>query len=240
MGRLTPEEQRELLGAYALGAVDDDERVEVAELVLADTDARAELHMLQLGVAWLDHASTGAPMHVWRAIEAEIAGDVRSIGDETAPAVVTLTTRRRVGRLVAVAAAVIALALGSIGVLATRGDRTSPSVAALAAEARHAPGSDVAVLRTTDGSRAATVVVTAGGRGYVVWSAPPAAVASDRTYQLWVLTAGGPRSAGVLGAAPRDARFRAGSNATGVAVTVEPRGGSPAPTGPVVATAQLA
>ena len=54
---LTPEELHELLGAFALGALDDDERAQVEDYVLHDADARAELHQLEHAVAWLGHAS---------------------------------------------------------------------------------------------------------------------------------------------------------------------------------------
>lgn len=229
MGRLTPEEARELLGVYAIGALDDDERAEVEELVLADADARAELHTLQLGVAWLDHASTGAPTQVWRAIEQEIAGDA---------VVVDLGARRhaRWPRVVGIAAAAAVLALGTIGVLVARDDGGSPTVAALAAQAATRADAQTLPVVGADGDRAGRLVVS-DGQAYLVWSSPPAVAASGSTYQLWAITADGPTSAGLLGADARDRAFPMGPEATGVAVTLEPRGGSRAPTGIPVATA---
>lgn len=250
MGQLTPDQQRELLGVYALDALDDDERAEVTELVLTDESARAELHTLQLGVAWLDHASTGAPLHVWRAIEREIAPETKVPAVEVAPAVDlgarraartvrTAHERPRWSRVLAVAAAALALVAVTLGVvIANTGDESSPTVAALAARA-DARGATDAPLLTADGDRAGRVVVAADGRAYLVWSTPPAVAAGSRTYQLWELTPEGPRSAGLLGGAAADHQFRVGSDATAVAVTLEPRGGSLAPTGSPVVTASL-
>jgi anti-sigma factor RsiW len=247
MGQLTPDQQRELLGVYALDALDDDERAEVTELVLADESARAELHTLQLGVAWLDHASTGAPLHVWRAIEQEIAPEVKAPDTTVAP-VVDLVARRTVraersrprwSRVLAVAAAALALVAVTIGVLNANDDGdSSPTVAALAARADLRGATD-APLVTADGDRAGRVVVAADGHAYLVWSKAPAAAVGSRTYQLWELTPDGPRSAGLLGGDAADHAFHVGSDTTAVAVTLEPRGGSRAPTGSPVVTAAL-
>jgi anti-sigma-K factor RskA len=241
MGRLTPDEARELLGVYALGALDDDERSEVEDLVLADAEARAELHTLQLGVAWLDHASTGAPMHVWRAIEDEVADEVVSpgAGDPAGDDVVELDARRRSRglRLLAVAAAVLALAVVSVAVITTREESSGPpTVAALATEAAGAVGARSVAVLDADGERAGRLVV-ADGRGYLVWSDRPAVAPSDATYQLWTIGADGPRSAGLLGRDARDRAFPVESDIAAVAITLEPRGGSPSPTGIPVATA---
>ena len=249
MGRLTPDEARALLGAYALGAVDDDERDEVGDLVLSDAEARAELHTLQLGVAWLDHASTGAPRHVWRAIADEIAADRLDPADDEAPIedaastapVVDLGARRRVRpRLLAIAAAIVLVVAVGLGALLARTGDTPPTVAALAAEARAEAGTEVAPMRTPAGDRVGSLVVGADGRAYVVWSDGLAAVDADRTYQLWALAPDGPRSLGLLGSDPADRSVRLGGDVTGVAVTVEPRGGSGAPTGDPVALASRA
>jgi len=247
MGQLTRDQQRELLGVYALDALDDDERAEVTELVLADESARAELHTLQLGVAWLDHASTGAPLHVWRAIEREIA-------PERAAPVIDLVARRatrtqrlahversrpRWSRVLTIAAAALVAVAVTLGVvIAKSGDESPPTVAALAARADARVATDAPLL-TADGDRAGRVVVAADGHAYLVWSTPPAAAAGSGTYQLWELTPAGPRSAGLLGADAADHQFRVGDDATAVAVTLEPHGGSPAPTGTPVVTATL-
>ena len=66
-----------------------------------------------------------------------------------------------------------------------------------------------------------------------------AALPSDRQYELWVFLNGKPVNAGVFDAdASGRALFESTAfpepDAQNFAVTVEPRGGMPAPTGPVV------
>ena len=62
---MTPErsanEMRELLGAYALNALDPEERAQVDAFLLSDPEARAELHELEHAAAWLGHASLRPP-----------------------------------------------------------------------------------------------------------------------------------------------------------------------------------
>jgi uncharacterized protein (TIGR03083 family) len=52
---------RDLLGAYALDAVDDDEAAAVAELVAADDAADRELHRLRGAAAWIGATEALAP-----------------------------------------------------------------------------------------------------------------------------------------------------------------------------------
>src|SRR3954463_9186767 len=86
---------RELLGAYALNALDADERAQVDELLLADPSARAELHELEQGAAWLGHASLRPPERAWDAIAAEVERDLAA---DRAPDVVPLRSRRPTSR----------------------------------------------------------------------------------------------------------------------------------------------
>src|SRR5262249_51829952 len=158
---------------------------------LTDADARAELHTLQLGVAWLDHASTRAPMHVWRAIEEEIRPEADRV-------IIPLASRRRVHRWrVAVAAAVMFVIVGAGTIVGRQRTHDASTVAPLAATASTQPGSETAALRAADGTRAGTVVVTRGGDAYLVWSRAPAEIRTSGTYQLWGLAPDGPRSAGL-------------------------------------------
>src|SRR5206468_360324 len=70
-----------------------------------------------------------------------------------------------------------------------------------------------------------------------------AAVPADRTYQVWLIRDGRPESARIFpaGSAGDLAGALAGdlAGASTVAVSVEPAGGSPAPTGPIVLATSL-
>jgi anti-sigma-K factor RskA len=218
----TPEELRKLLGAFALDAVDDDERAQVEELVLHDPDARAELHRLQHAVAWLGHASPRPSPAAWDAVATEMARDVAAdavtpTGDTT---VVPIDARRRRPRWltpVAVAASMVLIVGIAIAVITTTsggGGRTT-----------------TVALAAPDGRVAVTARVGADGHGRIVSSALPAAPAGHE-YQLWVQPAPttSMRSAGLLGRDPDGRRITVPGHPDRMAISVEPTGGSRAPT----------
>jgi anti-sigma-K factor RskA len=231
---LNREEVRALLGAYALGALSDDEPAQVETLVLADHDARAELHALQLGASWLDSANRPPARHVWDKI-------AREIGHES-PGLVSITRsrqRRRLPRVLAGAAAVIAAIGIGAGVVALVGDaKTRVPVEQAARTAAANPSSTEVSLATASGEPRVDAVVTRDGHGYLLDSSLPE-LSRDETYQLWAITPSGPASAAVLGRNPGVHEFRIPSDTTRLAITNEPEGGSDRPTGLVTASAEL-
>jgi anti-sigma-K factor RskA len=230
---------RELLGAYALDALDADERARVDELLLADPSARAELHELEQGAAWLGHASLRPPEHAWDAIAAEIE---RDLADDRAAEVVPFRSPRvpsRPRRWLVAAAIAVVVAVGAAGVV-TVVDRSSgpESVTSRYAAARRDPAARTVTLRTDDGAPAARAVVLPDRTGYMDGRELPAA-AADRDFQLWAITPDGPVSAAVMHDPGGVHRFRVAPGATSLAVTNEPRGGSRAPTGNPVVSGDL-
>jgi hypothetical protein len=219
---------RDLLGAYALDALDVEERAQVDELLLADPSARAELHELEQGAAWLGHASLRPPASAWDAIAAEIEQDVaRDRGAEIVPLRRAPSPRRRL----AAAAIALVVALGA-GALVTAVGRTSGpvSVASQYAAARRDPQARTVTLRTEAGDPAARAVVLPDRTAYMDGGELPSATAG-RDLQLWAITPDGPVSAAVMHDPAGVHRFRVAPGATALAVTNEPRGGSRAPTG---------
>ncbi len=61
---LTPEEIKDLLPAYAIDAVDDDERAAIDAYLDTDDDARDEVASIQRAASFLAH--TGGPAARWR------------------------------------------------------------------------------------------------------------------------------------------------------------------------------
>ncbi len=226
-----PEELRELLGAFALGALDDEEHDLVEDYVLDDPEARAELHELEHAVAWLGHASPRPSEASWNAVRAEMARDLgeTGAGNETGTAstdpelapVVDLTARRaRPGwqRLTALAAAValvigFGLAMFSVFSTGTGSDTTTVALAA--------PDGRVAVTARIDGDGSGTIVTSS-------LPAPP----TGHEYQLW--SQPDPQtsmhSAGLLGTNPHGHRIHIPAHTRRIAISVEPTGGSRAPT----------
>jgi anti-sigma-K factor RskA len=248
LGReLTPDDLRGLLGAYALGALEPDEQARVEALLLSDQEARAELHALQLGAAWLARSDLRPSEGVWTRIRAEVDADTDASGsgrDEDVDPPVSLDARRNRRRAVAgVAAVAAAVALGIVGVAVVQdtngGDGTSVEAAARAA-ARD-PGARRVELRTPEGRVAAQLAVYADGRGYVVDAKLPE-LDARQTYQLWAIPSSGAVSAAVLGRSPSVAVLHGGAagRASKYAITIERRGGSPTPAGAFVASSGAA
>ena len=188
------EELRELLGAYALDALDADEREQVDALLLTDADARAELHELEHATAWLGHASLRPPTRAWDAIAAEITSDVTSDvtadADDVAPAPMR---SRWAPRLLVAAAAALVVVLGAGALVLVDRSRGAETVAERAQDAAAHTDARRVQLSSTDGRWSARAVVLPDGTGYVRGRAMPA-IGPDRDLQLWSITPGGPRS----------------------------------------------
>jgi anti-sigma factor RsiW len=242
-----------LLGAYALDAVDPDER-EAVELHLPQCPrCRAELRE-HLEVAAMLAEGAPAPDGLWARIAdsleepppalrlavqpRSVAASVVEPAPEAAAPVVPITAapssrpKRSAVALVGVAAAVIAV-LGIVVVRQeSRIDRMDeevalPSLDAAAGEAMADPSSTKTVLADPAGGElSATAVVTADGTGYLVTPNLPT-LADDRTYQLWGIVGEQVISLGVLGTEPSVSVFQVDAKVPvdGFAVTEEVSGG---------------
>lgn len=239
---LTHAEIEELLGAYALNAVDDDERVAIDAHLPTCPRCRAEVgnHLEVAGM--LASAGGRAPEGVWDRIAGSLDERVRAPLDVPAApgasrdmaAVVSLDARRRVSARVvaalATAAAVLIVAL-AVGVV-RQGDRLDELESALADDslmraaslAQADPDAKVARLSSLDGEVAVSAVVLPNGTGYLLGGKVPE-LASNRTYQLWGLRGDHAVSLGVLGADFEVAPFTVGSPVDQLALTEEVAGG---------------
>jgi anti-sigma-K factor RskA len=230
-----PQELRDLLGAYALGALDDDEHAQVEDYVLHDTDARSELHQLEHAVAWLGHASPRPSEASWQAVRAEMDRDLAAgaggEGEREAAPVIDLATRRarpRWARITAVAAAlalVVAVGVATFSALSSDGGSSTTTTVALAAP---------------DGNVAVKVRMHDDGTGTIVTSSLPSAPVGHE-YQLWSQAdpTASMHSAGLLGTDPDGHRIRIPAHSHRMAISVEPEGGSPEPTTAPVAVSQV-
>jgi anti-sigma factor RsiW len=214
---LTPAELDELLGAYALDALDPDEHDQVEAYVARTPAAAAEVGQLQETAALLAHVGREAPEGLWARIEGALAEEppglrmappalatprpVEPAAVPDPPGVPARSRRRRIAaRVAAVAAALVVVA--SIAVSAVlhgemddqqaRLDRLSASmahdgVARSAHAATMDPAAHMATLASADGTRRARVVTMPDGTGYFMEHNLPA-LAAGRTYQLWAMT----------------------------------------------------
>jgi anti-sigma factor RsiW len=244
---LTHEEATDLLGAFALDAVEPDEREAVEDHLRDCPRCRAEVADHRGVASFLASGGGRAPDGLWD----RIAGAL----DESPPElrlapVVPLSSRRSVSmRVGAGAAAVAAAVIAFLGVQVVHLNNQVDNLAAprraqtdLVVAANHAlvdPAARRAALRSPDGRLAAEAVVLPDGTGFMVASTLPV-LPAGRTYQLWAVTSGQKISAGVLGRDPQLVAFRyADTGVSAFALTDEQAGGvvasanSPVLLGPV-------
>jgi anti-sigma-K factor RskA len=230
----------ELLGAYALDAVSDEERREIEQYLAVNPRARAEVEAHREVATMLAWSGTAAPEGLWERIAGQLESDApkpagelaavlafdpvaaRQSGVERRPA-----RRSRLARTglawVGAAAAAAVVAVLAVGVIGDDDDSRSPLESAVAA-ARSERGSSTATLRTADGQPGADVVIDPEGHGYLLADALPE-LPADRTYQLWGVIEGKAISLGVLGRAPHIETFTVDGPLSTLVITNEVAGG---------------
>lgn len=235
-----------LSGAYAVDALDTEERARFEEHLRGCAACRAEVDELRGTAALLSadaHADPPAGLRdsILAGIETveplpPLAPAGRPGHDETAPAPAPLADRRRPprtpfrGSLLLAAAAVVLV--GLVGLAAWRpwaGPEDTPTAAerVLAADDATRTSQDL-----PDGSRA-TVVVSRSEGAAVIVTEDMALAPEGKVYELWLQTPAGDLAPAGLMPDDGDATVLLdgdASEATGVGVTVEPDGGSPEPT----------
>ena len=222
--QLTPEELDALLGAYALDAVDDDEREQVEAYVADHAAAAEELEQLQDAAVWLAVSGAPASRDLW---------DKISAATKPEPAPLRLPGRRRARegswfappRVFALAAAFVLVVAIGIGVVVSRGDSGSKSdLAAAIANAQFSQDARRIHLESGSGHARAEAVMLPNGTGYLVSSDLPK-LSSDRTYQLWAIDGSNVVSLGVLGPDLRPSAFKFVGTPKTLAITDEVAGG---------------
>lgn len=226
-------EAAELLGAYALDALEGDEQEQV-ELHVRDCRAcLTELAEHREMAAMLTTGWAPAPAGVWDRISSSLEEAPPPL--DLAPVVpLRPAASRGFGmRAAAMVAAVAAVVIGLMGVKIVDDGRRLDRIAAgvhseellRAANAAAAdPGADQVSLRSEDGAWFADAVLLDDGSGYLVkHNLPP--LSGDRTYQLWALAGTSKISVGTLGSAPKVAAFQATGPVWALAITEEPVGG---------------
>jgi anti-sigma-K factor RskA len=251
---MSHDEASDLLGAYALDAVDGDEFAELEEHLETCPRCRAELDSLREVAAAMGNSVEPVPEGLWSQIALRLPDRQE---DEEPPPMPLLaqegrspfrvpaagpTRRHRVMvstiGAIAVAAASVAVVLG-IGLVRADNKVSNLQAAPPAVTAAlRAPGHHLVELESgTSKTEKAQVVVLPSGQGYLVSSTLPS-LDKGRTYQLWAIEGNQPISLGLLGGSPGHAAFTmAGSTRPShLSITAEPAGGSVFPTGAIIAT----
>jgi anti-sigma-K factor RskA len=238
-----------LAGAYALNALPSDEQAFFERHLAACDACRGEVAELQETAAKLAAGVASPPPAALRERVLAAADVTRQLPPEPAPVPITTpsTVRRQRWRervLLPVAASLVLVVLALSGVIMTLNARLD--------QARNEPASVVSVLGAAD---LQTVELDLGGsvpgrflysptldRGVLV-AHGVADPGGRETYELWLMHDGHPVPAGLFrpdegGAAIAEVSAPV-RGAELVAITIEPAGGSEAPTGEVLASAPL-
>jgi anti-sigma-K factor RskA len=216
-------EYDELLGAYALDALEPAESRAVEEYLRISPAAVVEVQRHREVASMLAWTSLEAPAGLWERITASIESQDAAPPQRVAD-VLPLRRARRVpvaamAMLSAAAAAVLAVVL--VNTMRTDSDRTPMAQAFQAALDDR--DSLTAELANEAGARA-RAVVDADGHGYLELSGLPA-LADDKTYQLWGVIDGEAISLGIFGPNPELETFSATGNLTTLVITTEEAGG---------------
>jgi anti-sigma-K factor RskA len=238
---MTHDELEELLGVYALDALDEDERRQVDDHLSTCPRCRAELAAHREVAALLGNAvaetPAAAPDELWDRISA-------SLQDEP-PALTPLPRRSfrpRFALFVPLGAVAAALML-VVGLLTAKVLNLDQQLKSLSNETTVASvllnpsHQTVQLTSATHPSWQATVILLKGA-GYLINPSMPA-LSRSQTFQLWALSRGKVVSLGVLGAHPSGAALRIEPTMTTLMITAEPLGGTPVPTTPVLVQANL-
>ncbi len=226
----------DLLAAYALRALSEEERRELEDYLEAHPELRAEAEELTslanlMALAPTEHEpSPGLRKNIMRVVESE-ASPRENARPSTLERMREFLTLRRLGLAVT---ALLAIALLSWNVLLQsevqdlRGQLEDSQTYAMQG-AGEASAAEAEVVELED------------GRAVLVAENIPS-VPEDQTFQIWVIEDGTPRSGGTF--RPEDGTAAAAldaplAGAEAVAVTVEPAGGSEQPTSDPVLQTEL-
>jgi Anti-sigma-K factor rskA/Putative zinc-finger len=248
----------DLLGAFALDAVDPVEVAAISAHLSVCPRCRDDVAQYQRAAAIVANTGGEAPAGVWDGIAARIDSPARPTSGFPPPPrrasdepIVQRPRPRAARRAMAGAAGVAAAAIVLLGVEVGHLDHRLNQVTAASAgqtltgAARNAlldPSAQrVTLARVGPGSSpAAQVVVQRSGAAFFFNQGLPA-LPRGQAYQLWAMIDGQVISVGVLGAHPTTVAFSVDFAAAtkAFAVTVEPAGGSIAPTRAAVASATV-
>jgi hypothetical protein len=233
---MTHDEVQELLGVYALDAVDEGEAEGIELHLRTCPRCRAEVESHRETASWLAHGGAPAPEGVWDKIAGNLEDapppmDIPRIlpWETSGPASVTpIRTRRRAEWIVGIAAALL-LVLGGVAVNQQRQinqvqDRSGLEQA-LASALSDPKARQVSLTAPADGATSVKAVVLPDGTGYLVAEEALRPLDESRTYQLWGINDAKVISLGVLGTAPKIVAFHAPPDVRTLAITEEERGG---------------
>ena len=194
---MNDDELREQLGLYAVGALDDDERTELEDVLRTRPDLRAELDELLEAAALLADAETEAPPAGLRANVLDLIAATPQLPAEPPPVapVVPIGAARRRNRWIAAGAALVAAAAVAIGLVVVKpwDDGGTDPVAAVVdaddAQTIQMPGNPAAGDLALPG---VTIVHSASQNASVLMADDVPLPEGNDVYVLWAIRNGKP------------------------------------------------
>lgn len=251
---MTDHDQHALTGAYAVDALDADERARFEAHLATCADCREEVASLQEAAALLGTDPVEPPSSVRDSVLAGIASirPLPPVTPEAAPTTGDELAARRTRRslverlartpLLVAAAAVLLLAVGTALVRPWADDTGAGRQPTVAQQVLEAPDAERIDKNFPDGSHASVVASERVGRA-VILTEDMAPAPNGKVYQLWFQNRAGEFvSAGLMPPTSDTTKVLDGdvADATGVGITVEPTGGSEQPTTKPIAFFTLA
>ncbi len=249
----------ELLGAYALDAVDPDEQALVEAHLIECPRCTAEVADHREVAAMLAHSGAPAPEGIWTRIvesleEPPPAMNLPLQRTSAPPAtnVVDLDERRRfrglarwlpAGAAAAAVLVVVGLVAGLVvadddGRSVDRAEVASPVLEDVARRVMNDPDATKVTLASDEGELAASAAIDRDGSGYLLANALPA-LDESQTYQLWAVSDAVVISLGVLGSSPGVVAFHVDEGVRSLVITQEVAGGVPSSSNPAVAAGDI-
>jgi anti-sigma-K factor RskA len=230
MNEMTHDQLKELIAPYVLGAVDDDERTIVRAHIMSCEECMREADNLSEVTTWLDGGVEA--VEVPPGFAEQVLSSVRDQDEPREDATVTPLRRPPAWQWLSAAALIVALLFFSVSWFQTRNDldfqeRVVSALVRGEGMDLHGPTGAVGkMVPSSDGG----IFVASG-----LQRAP-----DEHTYQLWLIENDEPASAGVFDVRAGAVTLEIDDSLEGVddvAVTVEPAGGSVAPTSdPIIST----
>ncbi len=235
-----PFDIEELLGAYALDALDDDERRSVDDYLLANPRARVEVQEYREVATMLAWSGMDAPEGLWDQIAGRLEGSENAPESELGHVLPMRSSRRRSPMRTIGSWAVGTAAAALIAVVAVRvstEDTSTTKSAGIGAEVEDAfsnPQSVQAQLTSASGLKV-HAIIDPQGHGYILASSLPR-LDESRTYQLWGQLDGQDTliSLGLLGSSPRTEPFTVKGRLSLLAITDEEEGGVVSSSNPAI------
>jgi anti-sigma-K factor RskA len=213
-----------LSGAYALDALSDEEAKQFRMHLRDCASCREEVRELRQAAAQMGESEPIAPPSALKARILAAADQQPQLPPNVSP-IERVRSRRWTARIAAVAAAAVLVVAAGLGISQFRSSDHQGDVA----QVFQASDAHEAAVKTRAGATVTVATSRRLGKMAVETEALPK-LSDQRVYQIWAIHDGTPTSAGLVEDPNRGAAMALPSAGTLVAITVEPAGGSRAPT----------